>query len=276
VVDIEEIMSGLNPKTRARVQAAAEVSVEKQVTPSIGMNLGLGGGIGYGRQTLLWGNKSAGKSSFCLELVANAQAAGKTCGWIDSEQSYDPEWADRLGVQSDKLILSQDKTVEGMIDVGTSLMKGGVDIVVVDSISSLMPSSWFSKDDELKELSGTKQIGSEARDMANAVRMLSYSNEKTALILISQIRNQIHSYGATQKYTGGKAVEFFSSTIIRLTSSAREADQYTGKVYSGDKIFTEPLGRSVAWHFDFNKLGPPNVTGKYDFYYVHFVHHQSD
>jgi recombination protein RecA len=154
-----------------------------------------------------------------------------------------------------------------MVDVGTELMRSHVDIVVVDSISSLMPSSWFSKDDELKELSGTKQIGSEARDMANAVRMLSYANEKTALILISQIRNQIHSYGASQKPTGGNAVMFFSSTSIRLTSSPREADQIKGKTMSGNKLFEHPVGRPVNWQIEFNKLGPPNITGTYDFYY---------
>jgi recombination protein RecA len=267
VVNIDEIMSGLNPKTRARVQAAKDIIVDKQETPSMGLNLGLGGGIGFGRQSLIWGNKSAGKSSFCLEMIALAQTQGKTCAWIDSEQSYDPDWAGRLGVNSDELIISQEKTIEGMVDVGTELMRSHVDIVVVDSISSLMPSSWFSKDDELKELSGTKQIGSEARDMANAVRMLSYANEKTALILISQIRNQIHSYGASQKPTGGNAVMFFSSTSIRLTSSPREADQIKGKTMSGNKLFEHPVGRPVNWQIEFNKLGPPNITGTYDFYY---------
>jgi recombination protein RecA len=267
VVDIEEIIAGLNTKTRQRVQAAKDIVIEKQPTPSIGMNLGLKGGVGYGRQTLIWGNKSAGKSSFCLETVALAQQQGKTCAWIDAEQSYDPAWAARLGVDSDNLIISQEKTIEDMVDIGTHLMRAGVDLIVVDSISSLMPSSWFSKDDELKELSGTKQIGSEARDMANAVRMLSYANENTALILISQIRNQIHSYGASQKPTGGNAVMFFSSTSIRLTSSPREADQHMGSVHSGDKIFQEPIGRPVNWNIEFNKLGPPNITGKYDFYY---------
>lgn len=267
MIDISELMSGLSPKTRERVHAASEIVIEKLQTPSISLNQDLKGGIGYGRQTLLWGNKSSGKSAFCLQMIGQAQQDGKTAAWIDAEQSYDPSWAERLGVDNDKLIISEVKTISDMTEVGTELMKSGVDIVVVDSISSLLPTSWFSKDEELKELEGTKQIGSEARDMANAVRMLNYSNTHTALVLISQIRNQIHSYGASQKPTGGNAVSFFSSTSIRLTSSAREADQITGDVHIGNKIFKQPIGRPVNWLIEFNKLGSPNHTGTYDFYY---------
>ena len=83
----EEILAKLDPKTRARVQIAQEVDAQKQETPSIGLNLALKGGLGYGRQVLVWGNKSAGKSSFCLQMIALAQKDGKTCAWIDSEAS---------------------------------------------------------------------------------------------------------------------------------------------------------------------------------------------
>jgi recombination protein RecA len=201
-------------------------------------------------------------------MIGMAQKNGKVCAWIDSEQSFEPAWAERLGVNDSQLIVSPVKTVADMIDVGSDLMHEGVDLVVVDSISALMPSSWFTKDSELKELDGTKQIGSEARDMANAVRMLNYANKKTVLILISQVRNQIHSYGASQKPTGGLSVPFFSSTSIKLTSSPREADQIVGDVYSNNRIFKQPVGRPVNWLVEFNKLGPPNQSGTYDFYYA--------
>jgi hypothetical protein len=170
-------------------------------------------------------------------------------------------------VDVEKLIVSQVKTTSDMVEVATELMENNIDVVVVDSISSLLPTSWFSKDNEIKELEGTKQIGSEARDMANAVRMMNYANNNTALILISQIRNQIHSYGATQAPTGGNAVMFFSSTSVRLTSSKKESDQITGEVAVGDKLFKKPVGRPVNWSIDFNKLGEPGHTGVYDFYY---------
>ena len=81
---LDDILAKLDPKTRARVQSAQNVKVERQPTPSIGLNLALRGGLGYGRQVMVWGNKSAGKSSFCLHMIAVAQKEGKTCAWIDA------------------------------------------------------------------------------------------------------------------------------------------------------------------------------------------------
>ncbi len=118
MISIDTILSKLDPKTRARVQSAQNVQVSKQLTPSIGLNVALKGGLGYGRQVLVWGNKSAGKSSFCLQMIALAQQEGKTCAWIDAESSYDQSWAERLGVDSSSLIYSQAKTVNDMVDVG--------------------------------------------------------------------------------------------------------------------------------------------------------------
>ncbi len=97
-MNIEEILAGLDPKTRKRVQIATEVDNQKQKTPSVGLTLALKGGFGYGRQVLVWGNKSAGKSSFCLQMIALAQKEGRTCAWIDAEASYDQSWAEALGV----------------------------------------------------------------------------------------------------------------------------------------------------------------------------------
>lgn len=264
---LEDVLAKLSPKTQARVHQASEVIIEKQEVPSIGLNLALRGGLGYGRQTLVWGNKSAGKSSFCLQLIAKAQSEGKVCAIIDSEHSYDPSWAARLGVDNTQLIHSPIKTIADMTDVGVDLMKNGVDLIVVDSISSLLPSSYFSKDDELKGLDGTKQIGSAARDLANAVQMLNYSNTNTALVLISQVRNQISTYGAAMKPTGGHAVMFFSSTSIKLWSSPREDAQRMEKTAVGDKLFNTPVAREVTWTIDFNKIGPPSQVGSYMFYY---------
>jgi recombination protein RecA len=267
-ISLEDIMAKLDPKTRARVQSAQNVKVHKQLTPSIGLNVALKGGLGYGRQVLVWGNKSAGKSSFCLQMIALAQQEGKTCAWIDAEASYDQSWAEQLGVDSSSLIYSQAKTVNDMVDVGVKLMEAGVDVIVVDSISALLPGIYFEKDgNEMKDLQDTKQIGAEAKDMTHAVKMLNYANKNTLLVLISQQRNQFGSMHASHIPTGGMAVKFFSSTVIKLWSSEAEANAIKAGVAVGDKIIEQRVGRPVNWIIDYNKLGPPNLSGQYDFYY---------
>jgi recombination protein RecA len=267
-ISLDDILAKLDPKTRARVQSAQNVQVLKQKTPSIGLNMALKGGLGYGRQTLVWGNKSAGKSSFCLQMIAIAQKEGKTCAWIDAEDSYDQTWAESLGVDSASLIHSKVKTVNDMVDVSTKLMDAGVDIIVVDSISALLPAIYFEKDgNELKDLQDTKQIGAEAKDMTHAVKMLNYANKNTLLVLISQQRNQFGSMHASHIPTGGMAVKFFSSTVIKLWSSEAEANAIKAGVKVGDKIIEQRVGRPVNWIIDYNKLGPPNLSGQYDFYY---------
>ena len=264
----DEILARLDPKTRKRVQIANEVEIERQKTPSIGLNIALKGGLGFGRQILIWGNKSAGKSSFCLQMIAEAQKNGKTCAWIDAEASYSAEWAKKLGVDSSNLIYSPAKTINDMVDVAVQLMEAEVDIIVVDSISALLPAIYFEKDgDELKSLQDTKQIGAEAKDMTHAVKMLNYANKKTLLVLISQQRNQFGSMHASHIPTGGMAVKFFSSTVIKLWSSEAEANAIKNGVQVGDKIIEQKVGRPVNWIIDYNKLGPPNLSGQYDFYY---------
>jgi len=264
----EEILSKLDPKTRKRIQIASEVEIEKQKTPSIGLNMALKGGLGFGRQILIWGNKSAGKSSFCLQMIAEAQKNGKTCAWIDAEASYSAEWAEKLGVDSTNLIYSPAKTINDMVDVAVQLMEAEVDVIVVDSISALLPAIYFEKDgEELKNLQDTKQIGAEAKDMTHAVKMLNYANKNTLLVLISQQRNQFGSMHASHIPTGGMAVKFFSSTVIKLWSSEAEANAIKNGVQVGDKIIEQKVGRPVNWIIDYNKLGPPNLSGQYDFYY---------
>jgi recombination protein RecA len=201
-------------------------------------------------------------------MIAEAQKSGKTCAWIDAEHSYDKSWAEKLGVNSEELIYSSAKTVNDMVDVATQLMEAEVDIIVVDSISALLPAIYFEKDSsELKKLEDTKQIGAEAKDMTHAVKMLNYANKNTLLVLISQQRNQFGSMHASHIPTGGMAVKFFSSTVIKLWSSEAEANAIKSGIKVGDKIIEQRVGRPVNWIIDYNKLGPPNLSGQYDFYF---------
>ena len=225
----------------------------------------------YGRQVLVWGNKSSGKSSFCLQVIAQAQKEGKICAWIDAEMSFSPDWAQKLGVDTESLIVSTARTMNDMVDVGTDLMKAGIDLIVVDSISALLPAIYFEKDSkDLKQLENTKQIGAEARDMTNAVKMLNYANNQekpTLLILISQARNNIGAMYVSQQPTGGMATKFYSSTIIKLFSSESDNQAIKGKIYVGDKIIEEKVGRKVRWDVQFSKTSPAFQTGEYDFYF---------
>ena len=272
MTNIEEVLANLNPKLRKKISLGSEIEhTQFAATPSFGLNKALCGGFPYGRQVLVWGNKSSGKSSFCLQIIAKAQEEGKVCAWIDAEMTFSPEWAAQLGVDVDNLIVSTARTMNDMVDVGTDLMQAGVDLIVVDSISALLPAIYFEKDStDLKQLENTKQIGAEARDMTNAVKMLNYANNQekpTLLVLISQARNNIGAMYATQQPTGGMAVKFYSSTIIKLFSSESDNQAIKGKIYVGDKIIEEKVGRKVRWEVQFSKTSPAFQQGEYDFYF---------
>jgi recombination protein RecA len=269
---VEEVLSQLNPKLRKNILIGDSVpKTEYAATPSFGLNRALNGGLPYGRQVLIWGSKSSAKSSLCLQMIALAQKEGKVCAWIDAEMSYDKSWAEKLGVNTTNLIVSQARTINEMVDVGVNLMEAGVDLIVVDSITSLLPAIYFEKDsDELKQLENTKQIGAESRDFSNAWKMLNYANNKvkpTLLVLISQSRNNINAMYTSQQPTGGQATKFYSSTVIKLFSSESDNQAIKGKINVGDKLIEEKIGRKVRWELQFSKTSPAFQSGEYDFYF---------
>jgi RecA/RadA recombinase len=150
-------------------------------------------------------------------------------------------------------------------------MNAGVDIIIVDSITSLLPAIYFEKDSsELKQLENTKQIGAESRDFSNAWKMLNYANNKvkpTMLVLISQSRNNISAMYTSQQPSGGQATKFYSSTIIKLFSSESDNQAIKGKIKVGDKLIEEKVGRKVRWEVQFSKTSPAFASGEYDFYF---------
>lgn len=271
-VTVEEVLSQLNPKLRKSVLVGDEIpKTEYAATPSYGLNRALNGGLPYGRQVLIWGSKSSAKSSLCLQMIGMAQKEGKICAWIDAEMSYDKVWAEKLGVNTSKLIVSQARTINEMVDVGVNLMEAGVDIIVVDSVTSLLPAIYFEKDSaELKQLENTKQIGAESRDFSNAWKMINYANNKvkpTLFVLISQSRNNINAMYTSQQPTGGQATKFYSSTIIKLFSSESDNQAIKGKIHVGDKLIEEKIGRKIRWDLQFSKTSPSFQSGEYDFYF---------
>lgn len=271
-VTVEDVLAQLNPKLRKNVMSGSDVpETEFAKTPSFGLNRALNGGFPYGRQVMVWGNKSSGKSSFCLQVIAEAQKEGKVCAWMDAEMSYDKTWAEKLGVDTSKLIVSQTRTINDMVDVGVQLMTAGVDLIVVDSVTSMLPAVYFEKDsDELKQLENTKQIGAESRDFSNAWKMINYANNRvkpTLFLIISQARNNINAMYTKPEPTGGNATKFYSSTIVKLFSSESDNQAIKGKIPVGDKLIEEKIGRKVRWELQFSKTSPAFQSGEYDFYF---------
>ena len=270
-VTVEEALAKLDPRIRKTITDGVGIEIEYQKTPSVGLNKALNGGFPMGRQVLVWGSKSSAKSSLCLQTIAEAQKEGKLCAWIDAEMSYSQDWAEKLGVDPTKLIYSQARTINEMVDVSVALMDAGVDIIVVDSITSLLPAIYFEKGTEdLKQLENTKQIGAESRDFSNAWKMINYSNNKekpTLFILISQSRNNINAMYTSQQPSGGQATKFYSSTVIKLFSSESENQAIKGKIRVGDKLIEEKIGRKIRWELQFSKTSPGFQAGEYDFYF---------
>ena len=109
---VDDVLAALNPKLRKNLFVGDEMpETLLQPTPSYGLNKALGGGLPYGRQVLIWGSKSSAKSSMCLQMIGLAQKDGKICAWIDAEMSFDKSWAEKLGVDTSKLIYSQCRTI---------------------------------------------------------------------------------------------------------------------------------------------------------------------
>ncbi len=268
---IEEALALLDPKLRKKVGPAINITTEMQPTPSAGLNRALGGGFPYGRQVLLWGSKSSAKSSVCLQTIALAQKEGKLCAWIDAEMSYDEAWAMKLGVKTEELIYSEARSINDMVEAAVGLISAGVDIIVIDSISSLLPAVYFEKDsDELKPLENTKQIGAESKDLKHAWLMINWANNKdnkTLILAISQSRNSINAMYTQQVPTGGQTTQFMSSTIVKLFSSASDSQAIKGKIKSGDKLIEQKIGRKVRWEVTNSKTSAPGDSGEYDFYY---------
>lgn len=268
---VEEALAQLDPKIRKRLGTGEGVKTEMQPTPSVGLNRALGGGFPYGRQVLLWGSKSSAKSSLCLQTIGLAQKEGKLCAWIDAEMSYDEAWAKKLGVDTSQLIYSEARSINDMVDVGVALINAGVDLIVIDSISSLLPAVYFEKDsDELKPLDQTKQIGAESKDLKHAWLMLNWANnrEKPALIIaISQSRNNIQQTYTQAAPTGGLTTQFMSSTIVKLFSSSSDSQAIKSKVKVGDKLIEQKVGRRVRWEVLNSKTSAPGDSAEYDFYY---------
>lgn len=264
---IEEVMANLSPEIRKKLKMGDSLKAERQELPSLTLTKELGGGMAYGRIVTIHGSKAAGKSSFMLQTVALAQKAGKVCAWVDAEKAYDSVWAEKMGVDTKSLIVTRASDMWRAGDEVAALIEAGVDLIVVDSISALIQPSYLEKDsDRLAGMEKTTKIGDFSKGLKALIRVVNYANDNTLIVFISQQTTHIAQTYTKNVPEGGKAIEYYSSQVVRLNSTP--SMMVKTKVQTGNRAIERVVGRDVDFRVDHNKLGPEYGTGSYQFYFL--------
>ena len=220
-------------------------------TGSLGLDVALGvGGLPRGRVVEIFGPESSGKTTLCLQVVAEAQKLGGTCAFIDAENALDPQYARKLGVDVDDLLISQPDTGEQALEICDMLVRsGGVDVIVIDSVAALVPKA------EIEGEMGDSHVGLQARLMSQALRKLTGNIKRTntLVIFINQIRMKIGvMFGSPETTTGGNALKFYASVRLDI--------RRTGSIKKGDNV----IGNETKVKVVKNKVSPPFKTAAFD------------